>query len=153
MTFETYEEIVRFAIDKEIEAAKFYDECAAEESFAGARQTLQEMASEERKHQALLENLGQNEEMLAGYKFKWIPDIKRSDYMVDLTYEKGMHYADILRLAMKREETALRMYNELQRRAEAESHKKVFKVLCQEEAKHKLFLETLYDDFMAEQGD
>jgi hypothetical protein len=26
-------------------------------------------------------------------------------------------------------------------------------MLCQEEAKHKQFLETLYDDFMAAQGD
>jgi len=29
----------------------------------------------------------------------------------------------------------------------------VFKLLCQEEAKHKQILETIYDDFMAEQGD
>ena len=30
---------------------------------------------------------------------------------------------------------------------------KLFKLLAQEEAKHKQTLETLYDDFMAEQGD
>jgi len=79
--------------------------------------------------------------------------MKRSDYMVDLVYEPGMHYSDLLRLAMKREEKALAMYNELQNKTDNEEHIKLFKALCQEEAKHKLFLEKLYDDYMAEQGD
>jgi rubrerythrin len=79
--------------------------------------------------------------------------MKRSDYMVDLTYEPGMHYTDILRLAMKREENALKLYNELQEKSPDAGQKKIFKMLCQEEAKHKLFLESLCDDYMAAQGD
>jgi len=153
MSFESYEEIIRFAIDKEKEAAEFYAECAEKESFAGAKKSLEDMSKEERKHQHMLENLDENREALKDYKYEWIPDIKRSNYMTELTYEKGMSYVDILRLAMKREEIALALYNELLRKAEKDSHKDVFKLLCQEEAKHKLFLETLYDDFMAEQGD
>jgi hypothetical protein len=34
-----------------------------------------------------------------------------------------------------------------------EPHKKLFSLLSQEEAKHKLRLETLYDDYMAKMGD
>ena len=34
-----------------------------------------------------------------------------------------------------------------------EEGKNLFKILCQEEAKHKLALETMYDDYMAELGD
>lgn len=101
----------------------------------------------------MLENLGSNQALVEDYKFKWIPDIKRSDYMVEMKYEDGMSYADILRLAMKREEQALKMYNELQKKADNEENIKILKVLCQEEAKHKLFLEAIYDDHMAEQGD
>ena len=56
-------------------------------------------------------------------------------------------------LAIKREEKALKLYNDLQDRADTSEGKKVFKILCQEEAKHKLALETMYDDFMAELGD
>ncbi|MBW2178156.1 MAG: rubrerythrin, partial [Deltaproteobacteria bacterium] len=37
--------------------------------------------------------------------------------------------------------------------ADKEDFVNVFKMLCQEEAKHKQILETIYDDFMAEQGD
>jgi len=153
MSFESYEEIIRFAISREKEAAEFYAECAEKESFAGAKKSLEGMSAEERKHQHMLENLDENREALKDYKYEWIPDIKRSNYMTELTYEKGMSYVDILRLAMKREEKALALYNELLRKAEKDSHKDVFKMLCQEEAKHKLFLETLYDDYMAEQGD
>jgi rubrerythrin len=153
MKFESFEEIVNFAIEKENEAAAFYDDAANKEPFSGVKDALKEMAAEERKHAAMLENIGQNQEVLEGYEFKWIPDIKRSDYMVDMVYEPGMHYSDLLKLAMKREEKALAMYNELQNRADNETQAKLFKVLCQEEAKHKLFLEKLYDDYMAELGD
>jgi rubrerythrin len=54
---------------------------------------------------------------------------------------------------MKREEKALKMYNALQKKTNDPEHIRILKVLCQEEAKHKLFLEGLYDDHMAEQGD
>ena len=93
------------------------------------------------------------EKPLTDYKFEWIPDIKRSNYMVEIQYEKGMAFTDILRLAMKKEEKALALYNELQEKADVPEAKEIFKMLCQEEAKHKLTLETMYDDHMAEIGD
>ena len=153
MTFESFEDIINFAMENEREAAEFYADAAKQEPFAGVREALEEMAAEEKKHEALLKNLGESKELLENYEFKWVPDMKRSNYMVDMQYEPGMHYADLLRLAMKREEYALKMYNELQQKTENQEYIKVFKVLCQEEAKHKMFLETLYDDYMAEQGD
>jgi rubrerythrin len=64
-----------------------------------------------------------------------------------------MPYNEILLLAMKREEKALKFYNELLEKADTDESKKLFKVLCQEEAKHKLALETIYDDYMANMGD
>ncbi len=153
MNFESIEEILTFAIEKEREAADFYQEVARQESFAGAKKTFLEFAAEERKHQAMLEDFEGSREKIEAYKLKWVPDIKRSDYMVEMTYEKGMHFTDILRLAMKREEKALALYNELQRKTDQDEYIKMFKILSQEEAKHKRYLETLYDDFMAEQGD
>lgn len=56
-------------------------------------------------------------------------------------------------LAMKREEKALALYNEMLVKTENPEAKKLFQMLCQEEAKHKLALETKYDDYMAEMGD
>jgi rubrerythrin len=64
-----------------------------------------------------------------------------------------MAYNELLMLAMKREEGALKLYNELLDNADNDDAKNLFKMLCQEEAKHKLALETMYDDYMAEMGD
>lgn len=153
MSFTSFEEIVRFAMDKEKEAVDFYSALAKNTAFSGARETLEGFAVEEQKHYDMLENLGKGKQPLGDYKFEWIPDIKRSNYLVDMDDPKDMDYADLLRLAMKREEKALKLYNELLEKADKEELKNVFKMLCQEEAKHKLALETLYDDYMAEQGD
>ena len=153
MTFESFEVLIEFAIEKEREASAFYADLARQTSFSGVKEALLEMSQEEKKHQTMLENLGSNQALVEDYKFKWIPDIKRSDYIVDIQYEPGMNFVNILRLAMKREELSLKMYNELHKRTDDSENIKVFKILCQEEAGHKLFFETLYDDYMAEQGD
>ena len=153
MGFESIEEIINFAIENEKEAAAFYAECAEQEPFEAIKDTLSDFSAEEKKHQSMLENLGNNQELIKDYNLKWVPDIKRSDYIDEIEYEKGMHFVDILRLSMKREEQALKMYNTLQDRTDNPENKKVFQILCQEEAKHKQFFETLYDDYMAEQGD
>ena len=153
MSFTSFEEIVKFAMGKEKEAVDFYSGLAKNAIFSGAIETLEGFAAEEQKHYDMLENLGKGEQPLGDYKFEWITDIKRSNYLVDVDDPKDMDYADLLRLAMKREEKALKLYNELLEKAEKEEFKNVFKMLCQEEAKHKLALETMYDDYMAEQGD
>lgn len=153
MDFNSIEEIINYAIKREKEAVEFYEEISKQEDFSGARETFEGFAKEERKHQAMLEDFSINKEKIAEYKLEWITDIKRSDYLVDIEYEKGMHYTDILRLAMKKEEKALKLYNDLMQKTDNENVMKLFKVLAQEEAKHKGFLEGLYDDYMAEQGD
>jgi len=153
MSFQSIEEIVHFAIDKEREAIAFYESASKQEEYSGAKKLFEEFAGEERKHEALLQGLLTGEVDLANYKFEWIPDIKRSNYIVDIPLEKGMSYADILRLAMKREEKALQLYKDLSEKTDDPELLKILKVLRQEEAKHKLALETLYDDYMAESGD
>ena len=156
MNFEDLEAIIDFAIEKEREAAEFYERISNdEEDFAGSKKMFQEFAAEEQKHEKILQDFKVKgiSKSLEEYQLKWITDIKRSDYMVDLSYEKGMPYNEILLLAMKREEKALKLYNDFLEQADTDEGKKLFKVLCQEEAKHKLALETIYDDYMAKMGD
>jgi rubrerythrin len=155
MQFKDLNDIIDFAIEKEKEAAEFYINVSQQEQFSGKKQMLEEFSAEERKHQRLLEDLkaGQVGDKLDDYQFKWITDIKRSDYVDEVEYHPGMGYNELLMLAMKREEGALKLYNEMLANAQTDDQKKVFKMLCQEEAKHKLALETMYDDYMAEMGD
>ncbi|MBC2711951.1 MAG: rubrerythrin [Desulfosarcina sp.] len=124
MDFQNLEALIAFAIEKEKEAANFYEENSESEMMSGTKQMLKEFAAEERKHQQMLEDFLATgiAENLDGYRFEWITDIKRS-------------------------------YNELLDKANSDGAKKLFKMLCQEEAKHKLALETLYDEYMAKMGD
>ena len=70
-----------------------------------------------------------------------------------MEYEPGMGYSDVLRLAMKREEKAVKFYTDYSEKAGKQEHEKLFRILAQEESKHKLKLETLLDDYLAEMGD
>jgi len=151
MRFDSFNSIMKYAIEKEEEAASFYEEVSGKEKFAGARDTFRSFAAEERKHKALLE--GFTRDNVEHYKVEKIPDLKRSDYLVDLQYTPGMSYPDILRLAMKREEKAFKFYSDFASGASNPGHKKLFDVLAQEEAKHKLKLETFLDDYLAKMGD
>ncbi len=153
MSFDSLEEILRFAVEREQEAAAFYEELAGREAFSGSRDTFLAFAQEERKHEAMLKDFLNGEKALGDYDFDWIPDLKRSNYTVDMAYKEDMDYADILRLAMKREEASLKLYNELAAESGRSEAFQVFQMLSQEEAKHKLALETMYDDYMAKQGD
>jgi rubrerythrin len=155
MKFESLDEIVDFAIEKEREASEFYQSISEQESFSGTKKMFAEFSAEEKKHEDLLLKFKETgiTEAMNDYQLKWITDIKRSDYVVEMEYTPGMAYNEILMLAMKREEKALALYNDFLGKADTEDGKKLFKVLCQEEAKHKLALETMYDDYMAEMGD
>ena len=155
MPFENLSQILDFAIEKERSAREFYQDAAREESMSGVKKMLLEFAEEERKHERMLTELKNKGAVkgIASYKFKWIPDMKRSDYVNDRQYTPGMPYNELLMLAIKNEEKALKLYNELLVQADTEPAHDLFKVLCQEEAKHKLKFETMYDDFMAEMGD
>jgi rubrerythrin len=155
MKFDSLEAILEFAMEKEKEAAQFYSGLAKEDAFSGSKEMFLDFAKEEAKHQKLLQEFKSKgfTQAMKDYKLKWIKDIKRSDYVVELEYHKGMAYNEILMLAMKREEKALKLYNVFLKQTDTPEAQKVFKMLCQEEAKHKLSLETMYDDYMAKMGD
>ena len=151
MEFKTFQDIMSYAIEKEKEAIAFYEELSEKDEFSGNRETFKSFANEERKHRDKLENF--SKENVEEYKVQKVPDLKRSDYLVDLAYEPGMGYSDILRIAMKREEKAKKFYEDFSAKTHSPDHKKLFEILAQEEAKHKLALETMLDDYMAEMGD
>lgn len=151
MEFGSVDEILSFAIDREKEAVEFYLSLAKEATRASLKETFERFAKEEEKHAALLSDISGNKEKLDSYEFKTITDLKISDYMVETEYEEGMPMPEILKLAMKREEKAVKLYSMLADQTDNEDAKKVFMILVQEESKHKLALESMYDDYLADQ--
>jgi rubrerythrin len=151
MNFGSIDEILTFAIDKENEAVEFYQSQAEKATKASLKEIFESFAKEEQKHAALLSNIAGNKEKIESYEFKKIPDLKISDYMVEKDYEEGMPMPEILKVAMKREEKAVKLYQTLADQTDNADAKKVFLMLVQEESKHKLGLESMYDDYLAEQ--
>lgn len=151
MKFGSVDEILTFATDREKEAVEFYASLAKQATRASLKETFENFSKEEQKHVDLLSDISSNREKIDSYEFKTITDLKISDYMVEKEYEEGMPMPEILKLAMKKEEIAVKLYTELAGQTDHKDAKKVFLILAQEEAKHKLGLETMYDDYLADQ--
>jgi len=152
MTFKSIDEILGFAIDKEKEAVTFYNDLSKKELTKDLAKTFKELAQEEAKHVKLLTNISKNKNVIDAYELKKIPDLKISDYLVEKEYTEGMPMQDILVLAMKREEMSVKLYTNLAMGTVDEECVKLFKLLAQEETKHKLTFETIYDNDLAGQG-
>jgi rubrerythrin len=139
-----FREILVGAIRKEGDAAVLYDTYAHLAKIPNVKKMFEEMASEERKHQKLLEQV--TEEKVEKYQLNPIPDLKISEFSSDdVEFSPQMSYQEALLLAIKREENAHKLYLSLKNSVDEDKLKKLFSVLAQEEAKHKLNLETEYD--------
>lgn len=149
MNFTNVDDILEFAIGKEKEAVVFYNDLHKKETSKALKETFKELAQEEAKHVKLLTSISQNKEVITSYKEEKVADLKISDYMVEKEYVEGMPLQDILVLAMKREEAAVKLYQEMADRSENKESTKLFKLLAQEEAEHKLTFEKMYDDTLS----
>ena len=139
-----FQEIIKFAIDKEIKSYNFYTNASQVAKYSGAKDLFSDLAQQEVGHRKMLEKL--DLEKIVQAKIEKVPDLKISDYIVDAEFKPDMPYADILRIAIKMEERALKLYNNMNQSNQDENLKKLFSLLANEEAKHKLRLEKIYDD-------
>jgi rubrerythrin len=144
MDEKTFKETIKFAIDKEIKAFDFYTNAKKAAKFSGAKELFSDLAKEEGKHRKMLEKI--DVKKIARVKIQKVPDLKISTYLTDAEFKPDMPYADILRLAIKMEERALKLYTQMNKSNQDETLNKLFTFLANEEAKHKLKLEKIYDD-------
>ena len=145
MDLKPYEEIIKFAIEKEIGSFQFYTRASQVAKYSGARELFVDFAQEEEKHRKLLEGI--TVEKIAQLKIeKSVPDLKISDYLVDVEFRPDLSYADILRMAMKMEERSLKLYTDLRESAKDKEMNRLFEFLAQQEANHKYSLEKKYDE-------
>ncbi len=152
MNFGSVDEILEFAITKEKEAVSFYTDLRDKESIQSLKETFRELAQEEAKHVKMLTSLSKNKAAIDSYEPRIIADLKISDYLTEKEYEEGMPMEDIITLAMKREEMAVKLYKDLTDKTDNDEAKKLFNLLVQEESEHKLTFEKMYDDYLEEQG-
>jgi len=138
------QEIVGFAIQREIESIDFYDKASKMVKLSGTKELFSDFMKQEEGHKKKLEEVRAGKIVLG--KIEKIPNLKISDYLVEAELKPDISYAEILRIAMKREERSVKLYTDLNEKNEEEALKKLFTFLIQEESKHKYALEKIYDD-------
>jgi len=140
----TIDEILNYAIDQEQQAADFYANLAGRAEKAGMKDILLEFAAEEKRHkERLLAVKSGDHELTPEQK---VLDLKISDYLVEVDATDGISYQDALIVAMKRERAAYELYSDMAAKIPESNLKEVILGLAREEARHKLFFESEYDE-------
>ncbi|MGO8989613.1 MAG: ferritin-like domain-containing protein [bacterium] len=143
MKLDSLDEILRFAIRKEADAAAFY-KMAADRSNPGVKETFRELAKMEEGHKKKLE--GFDLKKVGQMKLEETKGLGMSELMEDVPYSSDMSYADLLRMAIKQEEKSQQLYTSTAKISPEPSLKKLLLILAQEESTHKERLEKIYDD-------
>lgn len=143
MEKQTFEGIVKFAIEREEDAIKAYGSMIEIAETPGLKELLAELQNEERNHKKLLQEL--TEEKVESLNVEDVIDLQISDYLVEEPPSAEMNFQDLLILAAKKEQKAVDLYSSLAEKAKEEEIKKLFEFLVMQEKSHKLKLEKEYE--------
>lgn len=139
-------ELLDTAIYREIASEALYVAAQSKTDDPAAKALMKELAAEERGHQARLKKLKEK-----GFdKHDWyrekVADLKISEYLTGPETLEGTGLQDALIFAMKKEQQSVEFYSKMTGALVDADAKRVCEGLVHEELKHKLRLETLYDD-------
>jgi len=143
MRLNSLEEILRFAIRKEADAATAY-RIAADRAQPGVKKFFEELAEEEEKHQKKLEAFDLKK--IGRVKLKETKGLGMSERMDDIPFGPELTYEELLRMAIKNEEKSQNLYTSTAKLVTDSNLKKLLLILAQEESTHKARLEKIYDD-------
>lgn len=139
------QEILEYAISREVEAHYFFLALAGRVEDPKMRQVFEDLAAEELEHKAKLEL-----EMIKTGKTlpeqQMPPGRPESDYIVSNSDSPlDIDYTDMLLLGIEKEEAAFRMFVNLIPSVKDEESREVLLALAEEEVRHKLRFENEYN--------
>ncbi len=140
---QTVNDVLEFAIARELESHQFYMDLGKLAVRPEARDMIHRLAAEEVQHGIYLQALQAGEVAFAGDEE--IGSLNIEETLLEVTPGPQMSYADLLVMAMKKEQAAVRLYTNLASIARNQAQRDVLQKMAQEEARHKLRLEVEYD--------
>lgn len=143
MRLNSLEEILRFAIRKEADAATAYH-IAADRARPGVKKFFEELAGEEEKHRKKLEAIDLKK--IGQMRVKETKGLGISEKLEDIPFGPELTYEELLRMAIKNEEKSQRLYESTAKLVTNTNMKKLLMALAQEESTHKERLEKIYDE-------
>jgi rubrerythrin len=145
MQFKQPGDIIEFAIQREQEAQEIYASYAAQTSRPGFRQLLLSMAEMEKDHETRLREIQSGTDLAAGFTDSTAADLGLDEQLVDVEYTPDMEYGDFLILVIKKESRAEKLYRVLAGLARKPDLQHTFRLLAEEEGKHKSWAQDRYD--------
>ena len=139
-------EILNFAIEREIEAAIFYREMQNRSKHESSKEMFKDLENMEKGHANALEKYKKGD--VENFTAPKIMNLNISEFLEEPLVTSDLLYQEALIIAMKREESSKRLYASIAEETEDTATKNFFLKLASEEEKHKLLLETQYDEII-----
>jgi rubrerythrin len=144
MDIEKFDKIIDFAIAREKDAIRFYEDLRDMGFFKEKLDLLDTLVEMERVHIDVLESF-----RLKTMKNVILPRIENLDssgYPPEPNPTPDMSYRDILDMAISREDKSMRLYTKIAHETRDPETKKLFLRLAAEEGAHKTQFEKLVDE-------
>jgi rubrerythrin len=143
MKFGNFKDVMKFAIQREEEAARNYGKLRTIAKEEAAKRLLADLEQEEKHHKKILQGL--TKVKIEATASKNVKDLMISDYLVEEPLTPDMNFQDLLIFAAKKEKKAADLYSDLARRSSVKNHRALFEFLSKQEKAHKLRLELEYE--------
>lgn len=140
--FESIDDVLDFAISREIEAQAFYLKLADMVETPEMAKVFSDLASEELEHKAKLQAIKAGQ---IGIDMEQVGNLGITDHVKDVEPHSKMSYIDLLIVGMKKEEKSRKLYTDLATITQEQELKGIFLKLAKDEAEHKLRFEIEYD--------
>ena len=144
--FNSPEEIVQFAIGREIISEQFYKDLAGQMENVMLRRMLEGFAGEEGRHRHVLEL-----ELIK--RGRTVPNYEELDMAPEdiddvetLAPQLNQDYQKLLQIGMVRERNSFRLYVDLAGLTDHPSLRETLLMLAEEEARHRALFELEYND-------
>ena len=144
MEFVSLEEIIKFAVQREEIAYQLYTDAAAKSTSISTRKMFEEIAAEEASHKDVFSKI--DVALLHQESARKQPHLNLSEYLADIELRPDMTYPEILRFAIKAEESAWKLYEAAALMTEDPKMKRTLQVFAEVEKGHKKRIEQVYDE-------
>ena len=143
-TFETYDDVLGFAIHSEEQASIFYELLSKRATKHSVRKVFSDMATQELQHkETLQEILLRNRTRIFSGEVDCLNSNDGIKAIDPFTVPK-IEYKDALVIAMKNEEASVKLYKSLAKAAKTKKIQEAFLALAEEEARHRVHCESEY---------
>lgn len=144
-SLDSIEAIIDFAIRREREAQSTYYNYARDTERRSFSQLLLSMAEMEKEHERKLVALRQGASLAELFSPPQTEDLGLTEMLVEVPFSPDMDYGDFLILVIRKEGEAEDLYRKLEGLTGSGDVKNMFRLLADEERKHKDWAQERYD--------